>query len=104
MKGFVKRWLDGPDQVAEPIDAALEPGRRIYCIGDVHGRCDLLRELHGMIADDARGFEGRRTVVYLGDLIDRGMHRLLRVVGQASRLPPLGDGIDVELYTVSVYV
>ena len=74
MKGFVKRWLDGPEQAAEPIDAALEPGRRIYCIGDVHGRYDLLRELHDMIAADARGFDGRRTVVYLGDLIDRGLH------------------------------
>jgi serine/threonine protein phosphatase 1 len=74
LKGFVKRWFDGPEQAAEPIDAALEPGRRVYCIGDVHGRCDLLRELHGMIATDARGFDGHRTVVYLGDLIDRGMH------------------------------
>ena len=73
MKGFVKRWFDGPEQDAEPIDAALEPGRRVYCIGDVHGRCDLLREVHGMIAEDAGGFEGHRSVVYLGDLIDRGM-------------------------------
>ena len=74
MKGFVKRWFDQPEQNPAPIDAALEPGRRVYCIGDVHGRVDLLRELHGLIAEDARSFEGHRAIIYLGDLIDRGMN------------------------------
>lgn len=74
MKGFVKRWFGDPEPDPGPLSAALEPGRRIYCIGDVHGRADLLRELHAMIAEDVRAFEGHRTVIYLGDLIDRGMH------------------------------
>ena len=73
MKGFVRRWFDHSAPESDPPEAALEPGRRLYCIGDVHGRVDLLRELHGMIAGDADGFEGQRTIVYLGDLIDRGM-------------------------------
>lgn len=35
---------------------------RVYCIGDIHGRHDLLIQLFGRI-----------IIVYLGDFIDRGM-------------------------------
>jgi serine/threonine protein phosphatase 1 len=42
-------------------------------VGDIHGRVDLLRKLHRMIADDARDVtDRRRVVVYLGDYVDRG--------------------------------
>ncbi|WP_282605896.1 metallophosphoesterase family protein [Pelagibius sp. Alg239-R121] len=49
-------------------------GQRIYAIGDVHGRADLLAELHEQIRDDfATGTESpAATVVYLGDYVDRG--------------------------------
>ena len=73
MKGFVKRWLEGPAPDTTPRKAFVEDGQRLYCIGDVHGRVDLLRELHAMVARDADAFDGRRTVIYLGDLIDRGL-------------------------------
>lgn len=48
-------------------------GERIYAIGDIHGRADLLSQLHEMIADDAakRGW-ARNQLIYLGDYIDRG--------------------------------
>jgi len=46
--------------------------RRVYCIGDIHGRADLLRELHDKIRADVAGFEGEKRIVYLGDYIDRG--------------------------------
>lgn len=48
------------------------PGYRIYCIGDIHGRDDLLAELHQMIVQDAHGYEGVKQILYLGDYIDRG--------------------------------
>jgi serine/threonine protein phosphatase 1 len=54
------------------VTASLPPGRRLYCVGDIHGRLDLLEELHAMIKNDCAGFDGRRIVVYLGDYIDRG--------------------------------
>ena len=48
---------------------------RIYAIGDIHGRADLLRELHGKILADAEGQRlYRKIVIYLGDFIDRGEH------------------------------
>ncbi len=41
--------------------------------GDVHGRLDLLDELLGKIERDVRSSRrGRATLVFLGDLIDRG--------------------------------
>ncbi len=54
--------------------ATVPDGLRVYAIGDIHGRADLLDELHRMIRDDAAGWEGDRIIVYLGDYIDRGMH------------------------------
>lgn len=59
------------DQVVH-VSPSIPPGRRVYSIGDIHGRLDLLEELHGMIREDAAGFSGSKAVVYLGDYIDRG--------------------------------
>ena len=51
---------------------ALKPGKRVYAIGDVHG-CDReLKKLLKRIAKDLAGYEGRSTLVFLGDYIDRG--------------------------------
>ena len=47
-------------------------GLRIYCIGDIHGRVDLLKQLHTSIVQDAANFTGSRKIIYLGDFIDRG--------------------------------
>jgi serine/threonine protein phosphatase 1 len=48
-------------------------GTRVYAIGDVHGRADLLAEMHGLIRADADGAtSSRRLIVYLGDYVDRG--------------------------------
>lgn len=48
-------------------------GRRVYAVGDVHGRIDLLRRLGRLIAEDARAAApADKIVVYLGDYVDRG--------------------------------
>ena len=61
------------DGVRTMTSAAAPPGSRIYAIGDIHGRLDLLLELHELIADDAaRSTAKRRVLVYIGDYIDRG--------------------------------
>jgi serine/threonine protein phosphatase 1 len=48
-------------------------GKRLYAIGDVHGRLDLVDDLLARIEDDIadRPVE-TAAVVFLGDLIDRG--------------------------------
>ncbi len=55
-----------------PASARAPEGRRVYAVGDVHGRADLLRELHGRIVADAEGGPAQRAIVYLGDYVDRG--------------------------------
>jgi len=45
---------------------------RVYAVGDIHGRIDLLQDLHRQIVDDAAVAAVRCVVVYLGDYIDRG--------------------------------
>lgn len=67
-------------------------GERFYVIGDVHGRADLLQQLHAMIADDAasRGW-ARNRLIYLGDYIDRGPDSR-GVIALAMRDDPPGFG------------
>lgn len=52
----------------------VDPHQRIYAIGDIHGRHDLLIALFSRILSDAERHEdGRRVrIVFLGDYIDRG--------------------------------
>lgn len=46
---------------------------RVYAIGDIHGRLDLLHRLHGEILEDAAvGPQDRHVVIYVGDYVDRG--------------------------------
>lgn len=60
-------------QESDVKPAFMPPDTRVYAIGDVHGRADLLAELHKRILQDAKAApEGRRVLVYLGDYIDRG--------------------------------
>ena len=51
----------------------LTEGQRIYAIGDIHGRLDLLTEMLGRIrADLAARPHPRPLIVFLGDYVDRG--------------------------------
>jgi serine/threonine protein phosphatase 1 len=52
---------------------AVPHGRRVYAVGDIHGRSDLLDALLRRIEADAadRG-QADTTIVFLGDLVDRG--------------------------------
>lgn len=45
---------------------------RIYAVGDIHGRADLLRELRRRIVADGESFPGTKRIIYLGDYVDRG--------------------------------
>lgn len=60
--------------VQRPIDTARVPdGVRIYAIGDIHGRNDLLSDLLTKIeADDLSRGSAETQIIFLGDLMDRG--------------------------------
>ncbi|MEH6757709.1 MAG: metallophosphoesterase family protein [Parasphingorhabdus sp.] len=51
----------------------IPEGRRVYAIGDIHGRNDLLQQLiEKIIDDDAQRGDIQSEIVFLGDLVDRG--------------------------------
>ena len=54
-------------------DAQAPAGLRLYAVGDVHGRLDLLGAMHVAIAAEiARDRPADWRIVHLGDYIDRG--------------------------------
>ena len=58
---------------AGTIPASIPEGQRVYAIGDIHGRADLLSRVATAIEeDDACRAPASTTVILLGDLIDRG--------------------------------
>jgi serine/threonine protein phosphatase 1 len=60
-------------RAAADVPRAVPAGTAVYAIGDIHGRADLLTELHARIVADAdRRPVDRRVAVYLGDYVDRG--------------------------------
>lgn len=60
-------------EVGLPSKPRLLDGIRIYAIGDVHGRADLLQVQLAQIAADERSYRCPRSkIVFLGDYIDRG--------------------------------
>jgi serine/threonine protein phosphatase 1 len=66
-------WRNKP-AAADPV-ARAPAGTRLYAVGDIHGRDDLLARLVDQIRHDADSAAPgtRRVVIYVGDYIDRGM-------------------------------
>src|SRR3954467_14220382 len=53
--------------------ASVPDGIRIYAVGDIHGRADLLVGLFSLIDADLNAHPISRPIqVFLGDYIDRG--------------------------------
>lgn len=59
---------------SQPRLAAMPEGLRVYAVGDVHGRADLLDRLVALMDQDVGQSppETRPIVVFLGDYVDRG--------------------------------
>ena len=54
-------------------ESSLPPGLRVYAVGDVHGRADLLEAMFEMIDADWRNDPAqKRRLIMLGDYTDRG--------------------------------
>lgn len=89
-------WLFGHRRQAEKMFTPLVPPEsRIYAVGDIHGRADLLADLHDIIRADAKTAPARRVIVYLGDYVDRGLQS--REVVDLLLKRPLEDFENVYL-------
>ena len=55
-----------------PRRPKVPDGTRVYGVGDIHGRRDLLDTLLQRIWTDAAPSTGPNTLVFLGDYVDRG--------------------------------
>jgi serine/threonine protein phosphatase 1 len=67
------RGLFGGDSAKAAASAHVPAGERLYAIGDVHGRLDLLTSLLDVIElDDAARGPADTRIILLGDLVDRG--------------------------------
>lgn len=77
---MLKRVLAGlrgsrTDEKRDAEPSRLPVGHRVYAVGDVHGRADLLRRMRDLIAADiARVGPEEALIVFLGDYVDRGPH------------------------------
>lgn len=70
---YAARAMRLPFLRAKPATYSTPPNTRIYAIGDVHGRSDLLDQLLALIEDDdSARVPAERHLVFLGDLVDRG--------------------------------
>jgi serine/threonine protein phosphatase 1 len=84
------------------LDAKGPDNLRIYAIGDVHGRLDLLRKMHAAIAEDrARRPIAACRIIHLGDYVDRGddsrgvIELLIETVGRDSDVAALAGNHDL---------
>jgi len=62
------RAIDNPTRARVPDDI------RIYAVGDIHGRADLLARMLHLIAEDSNAAEPvtETVLVFIGDYVDRG--------------------------------
>ncbi len=72
---------------ATPAPPRVPEDCRVYAVGDIHGRADLLARLHRFIRADAESARVRRKVlVYLGDYVDRG-YQSREVINMLVHMP-----------------
>lgn len=73
---------------------STDAGERIYAVGDVHGRFDLLQRMIEKIGDHSNALPPAKSlhILFLGDLIDRGpqsaqiLHFLFELQRQSNRI------------------
>src|ERR1700746_2694296 len=81
MNPFLKRF----GKASAPAGRWVPDGMRVYCVGDIHGRDDLLRQMAERVeADLEPSYFDQAVTVFLGDYVDRGLGSR-QVVEQLAR-------------------
>ncbi len=80
-----------------PANPAVPDGLRIYAVGDVHGRFDLLADLAEKIRADLADNPPEASVeIYLGDYVDRGPDARLVIEWLRSQTSVCGKRICLK--------
>jgi serine/threonine protein phosphatase 1 len=89
-----------------PRMVRLPAGERVYAIGDIHGRRDCLDQLLEAIdADDEARGPAETTLVFLGDLVDRGpdsrgvVERAIKAAGSRRCVFLMGNHEEILIHT-----
>ena len=70
---------------------------RLYAIGDVHGRFDLLRDMHGLIRADLDHHPVHDwRIIHLGDYIDRVVRNFVKHRDEGERFAQWAVRADEE--------
>lgn len=85
-----RRAPDGNGPSRQRGTPEAPPDERLYAVGDIHGRADLLGHLLTLI-DSAPG-ETAPRLVFLGDYVDRGpaSHAVIERLAALKEAPPAG--------------
>lgn len=76
-------------ELSAHVNASVPGGMRIYAVGDIHGRLDLLDRILDRVVSDSKSWEKAQTVlVFLGDYVDRGPNSHGVVARLLNGLPP----------------
>ena len=92
MNPFVKRL--GKAAAAAAIERWVPDGMRVYCVGDIHGRDDLLRQMAERVEADieAPSFEYAVTVFVGGGSVPTRAQYRLRGPAEVRRFLERLDG------------
>ena len=90
------RQLFTRSKTARPA-TTIPDGQRVYAIGDVHGHATLLDELlDRIVADERDRPDAQTSLIFLGDLVDRGPDSA-GVVDRVERLMEQRAGVRLLL-------
>ncbi len=72
-----------------PREFWIPENQRVYAVGDIHGRADLVERIHEIIISDAAEHSHKKNfIVYLGDYLDRGPYARETIDLLISSQPP----------------
>ncbi len=91
MKKLIAKLLN---RKAPDIRAKVAEGSRIYAVGDIHGRLDLLEQMLALIEQDqaTQATTATSQIVLLGDYVDRGLQSaevIERIMQLREEMPSL---------------
>ncbi|MDV7339289.1 metallophosphoesterase family protein [Terasakiella sp. A23] len=89
MRSLFRKLTRQSNHSTQQLDSAqTNSGDRIYAIGDIHGRADLVEKLLQNIFLDINQCNDKKNIklVFLGDYVDRGLHskQVIEILSQPA--------------------